>query len=332
MAELPKDEPTVNSAFLFADPKQYSYSLSLTKKEVNHMRKVMLLLLVLSFFLSPCYGATVYQWVDDNGTYNFTDDHEKIPFAYRNQVRIMKMEDFREVASPALPLIPKAAPQKGEVKTDILGLGEEWWREKVHPWERQLGEATENYQAANEEFLKESDLLILRKFGSPQQFKSTIIGMNNIKGERAKYEAEVIQAEEMLEKISREAEELQADPDWLRGGTSGQRASLYTAEMDIEGEDGAWWREKVLTQRERVKEAVENYEKIYEEYSKMAEKLGPSTFGGLSLTQFQMIAVRLELLKGEMTKYRLQINEANETLKKLLVEAEESKVHPYWLK
>jgi tetratricopeptide (TPR) repeat protein len=271
--------------------------------------------------------------VDNNGTYNFTDDHEKIPFAYRNQVRVKKMEDFPQIAVPALPSTPKAAPQREEVKKDILGLGEEWWREKVHPWERQLKEASENYQAANEEFSKESDLLILRKFGSHQQFKSTIIGMNNIKWERAKYEAEVIQAEEMLERISREAEELQADPDWLKGvSMSGQRAFLHTAEVDIQGEDGAWWREKVLTQRERVKEAVENYEKVYEEYNKIAEKLGPSRFGGLSLTQSQMTAVRLETLKGEMTNYRLEINEATETLKKLLEEAEESKVHPNWLK
>jgi hypothetical protein len=66
------------------------------------MGKVILLLLILLFFFSPCYGATVYQWVDNNGTYNFTDDHEKIPPAYRNQVRAKKMEDFPEMAPPAL--------------------------------------------------------------------------------------------------------------------------------------------------------------------------------------------------------------------------------------
>jgi len=297
------------------------------------MGKVILLLLILLFFFSPCYGATVYQWVDNNGIYNFTDDHEKIPLAYRNQVRVMKMEDFPEMAPPPLPSTPKAAPQKEEVKKDILGLGEEWWREKVRPWEGQLREASENRQAANQEFLNESDKLILRKFGSHQQFKSTIIGMDRIREERAKYEAKVIEAEEMLEKISREAEELQADPDWLTGvSTSGQGASLHTAEMDIYGQDEAWWRQKVLTQREQVKEAVGNYEKVYKEYSKEAEKLGPSRFGGLSLTQYQMTSLRLDILKDEMAKYQLQINEATETLKKLLEEAEESKANPDWVK
>jgi hypothetical protein len=285
------------------------------------MGKVILVLLILLFFFSPCYGATVYQWVDNNGTYNFTDDHEKIPLAYRNQVRVKKMEDFPEMAPPALPSTPKAVPRKEEVKKDILGLGEEWWRDKVRPWEGQLGEASENYEAANQEFLNKSDELILRKFGSHQQFKSTIIGMDRIREERAKYEAKVVEAEKMLEKISREAEELQADPDWLTGvSTSGKRASSYAAEMDIYGQDEAWWREKVLTQREQLKEAVENYEKVYEEYSKEAEKLGPSRFGRLSLTQYQMTSGRLDILKDEMAKYRLQINEATETLRKLLEE------------
>lgn len=280
-----------------------------------------ILLLILLFFFSPSYGATIYQWVDNNGTYNFTDDYQKIPSVYRNQVHLKKMEDVPEMGPPALPSTPKAAPRKEEVKKDILGLGEEWWRDKVRPWEGQFREASENYQAANQEFLNRSDNLILRKFGSHQQFKSTIIDMDRIREERAKYEAKVTEAEEMLEKISREAEESQADPDWLTGAsTPGQRASLYTAEMDIYGQDEAWWREKVLTQREQLKEAIEKYEKIYEEYSKEAEKLRPSRFGGLSLTQSQMAAGRLDILKGEMAKYQLQINEATETLKKLLEE------------
>ena len=299
---------------------------------MNRMAKVISLLILL-FFFSSSYGATIYQWVDIKGTHNFTDDYEKVPSAYRNQVHLKEMEDIPEIGLPGLPSTSKAAPRKEEVKKDILGLGEEWWREKVHPWEGQLGEASENYRAANEEFLGESDKLILRKFGSHQQFKSTILGMDRIREERARYEAKVIEAEEILEKITREAEELGADPDWLTGAsTPGQRASLNTAEMDIYGQDEAWWRQKVLTQREQLKEAVENYEKVYKEYSKEAEKLGPSRFGRLSLTQYQMTSGRLDILKDEMAKYRFQMSEASEMLKKLLKEAEESKADPDWVK
>ena len=283
-------------------------------------------LLILVFFFSPSYGATIYQWVDMKGTHNFTDDYERVPSAYRNQVHLKEMEDIPQRGLPGLPSAAEAAPQKEEVEKDILGLGEEWWREKVHPWEGQLGEASENYRAANEEFLDESDKLIVRRYGSHQQFKSTILGMDRIREERAKYEAKVIEAEGMLEKISREAEELKANPGWLTGGsTPGQRAFLNAAEGDSYGQDEAWWRQRVLTQREQLEEAIENYEKVYNEYSKEAEKLGHSRFGGLSLTQYQMTSGRLDILRDEMAKYRLQISEVAEMLKRILTEAEESK-------
>ena len=145
--------------------------------------------------------------------------------------------------------------------------------------------------------------------------------VENIRKERARYKAEVAQAEKMLKKISREAEESQVGPAWLTGvSTPGKRASSDTGETDIHGQDGAWWRQKVLPQREQLKEAVGNYEKVYKEYGKEADKLGRSTFGGLSLTQYQMTSLRLDVLKDEMAKYEHQINEVNETLRKLLEE------------
>ena len=88
----------------------------------------------------------------------------------------------------------------------------------------------------------------------------------------------------------------------------------------------------MLAQRDQLKEAVENYEKAYKEYSEEAERLGPSRFGRLSLTQYQMTGIRLEGLREEMARRRLQVSEATETLKKLLKEAEESKADPDWVK
>lgn len=294
-----------------------------------------IVLLILLFFFSPSYGATIYHWVDNNGTYNFTDDYEKVPSVYRNQVHLKKIEDVPEMESPIPPSTPKAASRQEEIRKDIFGLGEGWWRGKVLPWEERSKEASENYQIANEEFLKESDKLILRKYGSHQQFKSTILGMDRMREERTKYEARVIEAEEMLKKISKQAEESEADPNWLTGAsTPRQTASLYTAEinMDIYGRDEPWWRQKVLTQREQLKDAAENYKKAYEEYTKEVEKLGPARFGRLSLTQYQMVSYRLDILYNEMARYQVQITEANKILKKLLMEAEESKANPDWVK
>ena len=64
------------------------------------MVKIVVLLLSL-VFISPSYGATIYHWVDKNGVANFTDDYEKLPFEYRNQIHITVMDDGPVMESPA---------------------------------------------------------------------------------------------------------------------------------------------------------------------------------------------------------------------------------------
>jgi hypothetical protein len=295
------------------------------------MMKLIALLLSL-IFLSPSYGATIYHWVDRNGIQNFTDDYDRIPFAYRNEVHLRVIEDTPEKG--LLPT-PRAMSQKEETKKDVFGLGKEWWRKKVQPWERQLEEASENYEIKDKEYLEESKTLITRKFGSHQLFKSTILGMDRLRVERDRYEARLIEAKEVLKTISKEAEESGADPEWVTGGSELLQPASVKAEgirMDAYGGDEAWWRGEVLARRERLKEAVEKYEQAYEKYSKSIEELGPWRFGGMSLTQYQMFSCRLDTINSEMAGYEAQIVEASERLKKFLKEAEESKVNPDWVK
>ena len=301
------------------------------------MRKMILIaVLTIGFSVIPfLIHAEVYKWVDDKGTIHFTDDYGNIPSAYREQHKVEIREDIQEEKASSEPrkIIPGSKEERA--KTDVYRQEEEWWRGRARPWEQQLKEASENYELTNKEFMGESGQLILRKFGSRQQFKSTFIRLDSIKEERSKYEAQIIQAEDMLEKISRAAEESKVDLDRGIGVlTSYQSDSSGTAEIerDIYGSNEAWWRQKLPTVREKLKDAVQNYRKAYEEYSKNIEKLGPYRFGGLSLTQYQLNSCRLEFLDNEMGRYQAQINEANEMLKKLLKEAEESKANPEWVK
>jgi len=301
------------------------------------MRKMVLMaVLTIGFLVIPfLIRAEVYKWIDDKGTVQFTDDYSNIPSSYREQFKVEIREDVQEERTSSEPQKIILGTKEERAKIDLYRQEEEWSKERARPWERQLKEASENYELTNKEFIEESRKLILRKFGSHQQFKSTIISMDSIKEERSKHEAQIIQAEEMLEKISRVAEQSKADLDQLIGVlTPHQSASSGTAEIerDIYGSNEAWWRQKLLTQREHLKEAVDNYEKSYEEYSKEVEALGPSRFGRLSLTQYQMISCRLEILDNEMAKYQAQITEVNEMLNKLINEAKESKVNPNWLK
>ena len=100
---------------------------------------------------------------------------------------------------------------------------------------------------------------------------------------------------------------------------------------DTYGRDETWWREKVRPWKEQLKEATENYERVREEYMRQAEGLGPFNFGMMSLTQYQMLSSRLNILNNEMAKYYAQMVEANKTLDKLSREATETKADPTWL-
>ncbi len=297
------------------------------------MVKVIVLLFSL-VFLSPSYGATIYHWVDKKGVANFIDEYERIPIEYRSQIQIKVMEDGPGIESPVQTSTPKVAFQKEEAREGILGQDEEWRRERVHLWEKRLKEATEDLEAAKEEFVGESERLIQRKYGSHQQFKSTVLSLERIKEEVAIHEARIAEVKDLLERLSKEAGESKSSPDRQTGVSTLQLTFTNTPETktDIYGRDEAWWRGQLLTKREELREAVEDYERTYEEYIKKVESLGPSRFGRLSLTQYQMMACMLEGLSSEMAKYQARMTEINESIRKLTEKAEESEANPEWLR
>lgn len=299
-------------------------------------KTVLIAVLTIGFLVIPfLIHAEVYKWIDDKGTVYFTDDYSKIPSSYREQFKVEIRGDIQEEKTASEPQKIILGSKEERAKADLYRREEEWWRGRVRPWEQQLKEASGNYELTNKEVIRESGKLILRKFGSHQQFKSTILRMDSIKEERAKHEAQIIEAEGILERISREAEESKADLDWLKDVLIPyQSAFSDTVEIkrDIYGRDEAWWRQKLFTVREKLKDALQNYKKSYEEYSKNVEKLGPLRFGRLSLTQYQWNSCKLDILNNEMEKYQAQIIEAKDILNKLIKEAEESKANPNWLK
>jgi len=297
------------------------------------MVKVIVLLLSL-VFLPPSYGATIYHWVDKNGVANFTDDYEKLPSEYRNQTHIKVMEDSTVMESPNPASIPEVSPPREDVRKDILPQRVEWRGGRGRAWETQLREATENQKAAGEDYVGESEKLVIRKYGSHQQFKSTILNLERIKEEENKYEAQIAEAKEMLERFSREAGESTSSPDQQAGVHTFQLTvtNRPEAKTDIYGRDESWWRGQMFAKRGELEEAVQDYERVHDEYMKKVESLNPSRFAGLSLTQYQMMASGLEVLNDNMAKYQARMTEINESIKKLTKEAEESNANPEWLR
>ncbi|HUL29919.1 MAG TPA: DUF4124 domain-containing protein [Thermodesulfobacteriota bacterium] len=178
------------------------------------MRGVYILWMLLIFSV-PSYSATIYKWVDKDGVVNFTDDLSKVPPSYRNQVQTEERKDLKEEVIPRPPQTITRGSKQEESKTDIYGRDESWWRDKVRPWKEKLKEATEKYDAAQKKYTEKSDELSGKRFGSPTQYKMNIIELDKLKEEKDTYEAQVSEANAMLEKLSKEAQESKADPAWL---------------------------------------------------------------------------------------------------------------------
>jgi hypothetical protein len=169
------------------------------------------------FLLSPSvHGVTFYKWVDKDGVVNFTDDPGKVPPEYRDQVEKEVKED---TASPKSPTpVPPPSQSSEEVRgsrKDIYGLGETWWREKARPWNEQLKDATLNLETVNNKIVEKSET-ISRKYWSPTQYKMNMVELEKLKEERSKYQAQVDEANEMLRKLAKEAEDVKADPQWVK--------------------------------------------------------------------------------------------------------------------
>jgi hypothetical protein len=177
------------------------------------MKKIIILLILL-MFAAPAYATTIYKWVDEKGVINFTDDYTKIPPAFRNRVKAEEYVQQEGTTAPAQAMVATATEQ---IRTDIYGRDETWWREKVRPWREELKGASENYENVQKEYMEQAEGLGPYNFGkmSLTQYQMLSSRLNILDNDMAKYRAQMVEANEMLEKLSKEAKETKADPAWL---------------------------------------------------------------------------------------------------------------------
>ena len=177
------------------------------------VKLAILLFLLLWVLPSMSHAADMYKWVDKNGSVNFTDDLSKVPPEYRDQVKTEKVTDSEktQTSTPG----PASVQKTGEEKRDAQGRGEEYWRERVRPWKKQLKQAQDDYNNTN---MKIEDALevVKGRFYSHTQYNLKRVEVERLMAERVTYEAKIKEANEMLAKIAKEAEEAKADPAWLK--------------------------------------------------------------------------------------------------------------------
>jgi len=176
----------------------------------------------LIFYCGVSLGQETYQWVDEKGTVHFTDDFGQIPEKYQDQVKEKKTPKEPVSSAPATitgDKAPKApqAPQEPTEKKDILGRGEDWWRDKAMEWKQKLIKAQKDYAAA-EAALKAKDKELEEAKFKPKSFQRKIQDEIKVLEEKANAQRnQVDEAKNMLEKVlPRQAEEYRADPNWVR--------------------------------------------------------------------------------------------------------------------
>jgi hypothetical protein len=184
----------------------------------NERKKMKKLIIIpfLLFFTSSVYAATLYKWVNKEGVVNFTEDYDRIPLIYRNSVEKIDIET-ETTPKPDVPAASQAPPGKKEKATaDIYGRDETWWRDKVRPWKEQLKQATANYEAANKRYSERLEELSGKQQLSPTQHRMATAELSSLKEEKTKFQTQIDEANEMLKKLSKEAGEAKANPDWLK--------------------------------------------------------------------------------------------------------------------
>jgi hypothetical protein len=176
------------------------------------MKKIFLILAIL-FFTSSLQAGTIYKWVDKEGGVHFTDDLSQVPPSYLDRVETEESKDVKGGVTPPPSQAVTPENKEEETTTDIYGQDEDWWRDQVRPWKEQLKESTENLEKAQKKFTEKTEELSQKNLGSRARLK---VESDKFKEEKAKYEAQIAKANEMLRKLSKEAADSKANPDWLK--------------------------------------------------------------------------------------------------------------------
>jgi hypothetical protein len=56
--------------------------------------------------------AETYSWIDDSGTYNYTEEYSSVPEKYRKKVK--RRGDLQQDVKPQEPVIPESSPRQAE--------------------------------------------------------------------------------------------------------------------------------------------------------------------------------------------------------------------------
>lgn len=130
--------------------------------------KTILVLLSVVFGVSIAAYADTYQWVDDKGVVNFTDNPQNVPKKYLKKVKVIKSEESRQgsEADPASVPLPAPTVQTGPPAGPGLygGHDESWWRSRYARLRGEIKALQDGLPAKREELTQLRRTLVVQTY------------------------------------------------------------------------------------------------------------------------------------------------------------------------
>ncbi len=171
-------------------------------------RKILILLTLLWCASALSSYATVYEWMDDKGGSNFTDDLDKVPPKYRQKVKKQEVETRGEVRAPS-PQQPAEQPSPPAVSTDLPGGHDQlWWSSQFSAIRKEMKALADNLPS------KRDNLAILRHKRVVYQRGSDRKAYFDLKSEIERDEARLKELQDSLAGLEAEADRLAVPKEW----------------------------------------------------------------------------------------------------------------------
>ncbi len=123
---------------------------------MRNMRILSLAMLAL-FVISGAAGADTYQWVDEKGVVNFTDDPDNIPKKYRKKAKVTRSTDKeKSVQQQPAKDTPRqagaeAAPSASPSQVLYGGHDQAWWKSRYSALRGEMKSIQDNLPGKKQE-------------------------------------------------------------------------------------------------------------------------------------------------------------------------------------
>lgn len=170
--------------------------------------RVPVLLAMMIWLGAVSVNAAVYQWIDDKGVVNFTDDREKIPKKYREKAVERNLSDTRNVTimKEDTPSVTPAVPT-GSGQGLYGGRELRWWQTEFANVRKEIKQLEDDIP------VKRQELSHLHRRRVLYQKASDRVALNKLNEEVEAEEARLRALQEKLGALTSEADQAGVPPE-----------------------------------------------------------------------------------------------------------------------